>query len=95
MTEASDVVLHVRDLILFPVILLHLVLQKFTAGLLEHVVISCVILEPLLLQMDDALSERFGQFNMFQLKVVLTWTYLVQTPLRKSCECEIRTRMRL
>ena len=53
MAHTVEVYLHVGDLVLFPLVLLHLVLEQLTARLHEHVVVSRVELQLLLVQVDD------------------------------------------
>lgn len=56
-TESGDVLLHVRDLRLLPVVAFHLVLEQLESRLHELVVVTGVVLELLVGEVDDVCTD--------------------------------------
>lgn len=56
-TKPGNIVLHMIDLILFPVILLHLILQEFHPRADETIIVTRVIFKAFLIDMDDVCAH--------------------------------------
>lgn len=65
-TEPGDVVLHVIDLVLFPVVLLHLVLQELHSRADETVVVTRVVFKAFLIDVDDVCAYSIQEILMIK-----------------------------
>lgn len=59
--EDNSAHLHVIDLILFPIVLLHLIFQEFHPSPYECVIVSSVIFKPLFINMYDICTDTIQE----------------------------------